>query len=84
MRRGKAWTQEEVDFLYANRDKTAREIADELHRTIQSVKCKRYFSRISSTSPRPEFVPIAMSPCEKEARIIRLAKEMRVRLGVER
>lgn len=80
------WTQEEVDLLYE--EKSNIEIAELTGRTRESVRKKRYdlFGHYAERSKwqtkRPKRLPFYKTDDAiiKEARLLTLAKEMRVKL----
>lgn len=74
----KRWTDEEIEFLKANRKLGLSELAKRLGRTEAAVRKKKYDTKpiweIEKAMPEP------LTQYEKEARIIKMAADMRVKL----
>ena len=75
---GAKWTREEISYLKSNLP--IPEIARKIGRTEAAVRDKRHKMRIVPSEGI--FMPEAMSPYEKEVRILKLAQRFGIKLEV--
>ena len=72
------WTEKEVEFLKKNSCMPNKWLASTLGRTVGSISEKKYMLNIRMDDEI--YMPEKLTQQEKEARIIKLAADMRVKL----